>query len=471
MAFAYTLPARSSVEHPAPGARQERSRSRQNHTSVRALRGLITLALLAAAVAVPAAATAPADLGTLDPAHPVITWNGGPIHLPKGLIGPGVPFPQICKVTCERSRLAIDFPASTWQRPRDGVIIAIHHESTDDGINLYVFGPDGKRAGSATGLDATGESVFLRHPVAGVYTIYVTATEVASSAVLYQGDARLRPDPCRVGNCLMLPELVPTPPSDFHLSGLPLAPSTALGFPLPFTVGPATTRSCWLDEMLAQSAQKCLRITNEIDNVGDGPLIVRFKLTQPITHPGVDLHNEYLTGCEMQQVIERDDGSTITRDAGPCVYHIPHGHFHYLNMALFTLHSVNSDGTTGPTLRVSHKQGFCLTDVNEEGFGSTRLDGRAYWFPHCNLPAHPLKPPEWVTMGVSVGWGDVYTWDVPGQYVEVTGIRDGVYDVVSEVNPLGEILEIGGHHGGTATVRICLKGDAVTTIASTATTC
>ena len=76
-----------------------------------------------------------------------------------------------------------------------------------------------------------------------------------------------------------------------------------------------------------------------------------------------------------------------------------------------------------------------------------------------------------VTMGISVGWVDVYTWDVPGQYLEVTGIPNGVYDVVSEANPLGDILEIGGHRGGSAQTRICLHGNSVTTVAPTATSC
>jgi hypothetical protein len=268
----------------------------------------------------------------------------------------------------------------------------------------------------------------------------------------------------------LLPKLAPAAPSDFHLTGLPVAPSTALGFPFPFSFGPATPQSCWVDETAAQGAHRCLRLTNQIDNVGDGPLILRFRLLEPLVNPGVDPQKEYLTGCEMQQVIERDDGTSITRDAGPCVFHIPHGHFHYQNMATFALYGVTAGGATGALVRSSTKQGFCLTDVAGAGYGTPGLDARHYWFPNCNLPSQ-VDSNLWVRMGVDPGWGDVYTWDVPAQYIEISGVPDGIYDVVSVANPLGQIAETGGHRSGTARTRICLTATTVAQVASSATNC
>lgn len=439
---------------------------------------LLRLALLAAAVCsplvlastVPTDAAAPRSVGQIDSATSSVHWKGGPFSLPGGAPGAGNPLPQVCAVTCERWTLDIVLPASAWSRPRDGVLIAIHHASSSDGLNLYVYGPTGQQVGSANGIDSDGQAVLLTHPANGQYTITVTATELADSNVTYSGEARLRPDPCSAGNCLLLPSLEPAPPSEFTITGLPVAPSTALGFPFPFQFGPATPQSCWVDETATQGAHRCLRLTNEIDNVGTGPLILRFRLLDPLLHPGVDLHNEYLTGCQMQQVIERDDGTTLTRDAGPCVYHLTHGHFHYQNMANFALHAVNADGSTGKELRSSKKQGFCLTDVRAAAFGTTALDARHYWFPNCNLPSQ-LDSNAWVRMGVDPGWGDVYTWDVPAQYIEITGVPDGIYDVVSVSNPLGQILEAGGHQSGVARTRICLKGNTATAVALSATRC
>jgi len=438
----------------------------------RALIWLIGVAAIASAVGLglrPAVA-ADSSLGTLGPDHSVITWNGGPFSEPGGLPGASNPLPQVCSANCERHTIDIEFPASTWARPRDGVLIAIKHSDPDDGLNLYVDDPTGQQVGQSNGFDSDGQSVFLAHPANGVYTIIVNATELANSHVTYVGQAWVHHDPCRSGNCLLLPRLQPAFPSDFHIGGLPAAPSTFVGFPFPFTLGPATPHSCWLDETAVQGARRCLRLTNQIDNVGDGPLILRFRLLQPLTNPGVDQHNEYLTGCEMQQVIERDDGTTETRDAGPCVYHVTHGHFHYENMAEFGLYTVNRDGSTGALVRSSEKQGFCLTDVRAEGFGTNRFDGRQYWFPNCNLPSQ-VDGNAWVRMGVSVGWGDVYTWDVPAQYVEISGVPDGIYDVVSIANPFAQILEVGGQSNGTSRTRICLAGDTVVTVAPTASSC
>ena len=451
-------------------------------TLVRACARLVLGVSLAALAALPAAlpvgAATATDLGTLDRTTPVVSWSGGPFSNPGGAPGVSQPLPQSCASNCESRTLRIGFPASTWVRPGDGVIIAIHHQGFDDALNLYVYDPAGQMVGQSNGLDSDGQAVLLKHPAAGTYRIVVNASELANANVTYLGDARLHLDPCTSGNCDLLPYLHPVAPTDFHLSGLPVGPSTALGQPLPFALGPATTQSCWLDEQTAQGASRCLRLTNTIDNLGAGPLILRFQLTSPLLQPGVDPHNEYLTGCEMQQVVMRDDGSSWTRDAGPCVFHVPHGHFHYQNMATFGLHAVNADGSTGPTLRTAKKVGFCLTDVHEQAFGnpsagspgSAGNGGRQYWFPNCNLPSQ-IDANAWVRMGISAGWGDVYTWDVPQQYIEVSGVPDGLYDVVSVANPLGQILESGGHTGGQARSRVCISGSSATVVAATATGC
>ena len=435
----------------------------------RVLLGAAGMALIAGAVGAPTDAQA-SSVGRLSPSRTTLTWHGGPFSGLAGLPGFSNPIPLVCVINCERRSLAIDFPASTWVRPRDGVLIAIKHADPQDAINLFVYGPDGKRLGASNGLDSDGQAVFLPHPANGRYTIVVNVTELANADVTYEGRAWVRPDPCTEGNCRLLPLLMPKPPFNLHVTGLPLAPSTFAGFPLPIPPGPATPRSCWLDETLAQGARRCLRFSSEIDNLGMGALVLRFRLLQPLTDPGLDLQHEYLTGCRMQQVVEFEDGTTSSADAGPCVFHLPHGHFHYENMATFSLHAVKADGSTGGTLRESNKQGFCLTDGRVHGYGTNSFDGRHYWFPNCNLPS-AIDGSTWVRMGISPGWGDVYTWDVPAQYVDITRIADGVYDVVSVTNPLGQLREADGHTRGSAQTRICLRGDTVIELSATATAC
>jgi hypothetical protein len=44
-------------------------------------------------------------------------------------------------------------------------------------------------------------------------------------------------------------------------------------------------------------------------------------------------------------------------------------------------------------------------------------------------------------MGLSVGWGDVYAWDLPDQYVEVTDLAPGQYRLLAVADPSGWFAE------------------------------
>jgi hypothetical protein len=170
----------------------------------------------------------------------------------------------------------------------------------------------------------------------------------------------------------------------------------------------------------------------------------------------------------MEQVVYRTDGSTWTRPAGPCVYHLQHQHFHYQNMALNTLHRVLATGATDPAvLRTSKKLGFCLEDVDNFAYGTPENMAPAYTIPN-NVRCQPTGLPSatapqegiWETMGITRGWGDVYTWDLPSQFIEVTGVPDGVYEVINEANPDQGILEMASGSRSAAT-RICIQGSDV----------
>ena len=48
-------------------------------------------------------------------------------------------------------------------------------------------------------------------------------------------------------------------------------------------------------------------------------------------------------------------------------------------------------------------------------------------------------------MGLSVGYADTYSYDLPGQRLNVTGIKKGIYCLVSTANPdhgVGDINQI-----------------------------
>ena len=38
-------------------------------------------------------------------------------------------------------------------------------------------------------------------------------------------------------------------------------------------------------------------------------------------------------------------------------------------------------------------------------------------------------------MGISIGWGDLYTANLQGQYIDITGLQPGIYRLLAEVDP------------------------------------
>ena len=60
---------------------------------------------------------------------------------------------------------------------------------------------------------------------------------------------------------------------------------------------------------------------------------------------------------------------------------------------------------------------------------------------------------------------DVYTWDTPDQYVDVTTVPPGTYDLVEETNPNGALL-VAGSPKTCAVTQLQLTADSVKAISS-----
>ncbi|MDB6029915.1 MAG: hypothetical protein JWM16_253 [Verrucomicrobiales bacterium] len=96
-----------------------------------------------------------------------------------------------------------------------------------------------------------------------------------------------------------------------------------------------------------------------------------------------------------------------------------HGHYHYEGFAEYRLRDTNSN----LVLR-GHKIGFCLEDVVR--WSATAGQNSRY---DCNY------------QGIQAGWADVYTEDVPCQWLDITGLPGGTYTLELEVNPSRAIQE------------------------------
>ena len=412
---------------------------------------LVTSAVLLAA-AIPAVALVPpvssgpptpiAHGAALSTQHPLLVFHGA-MHNPTPLPTVSNPDPTACVNQCELWSLKV--------ATRDPFLVSLHNgnSSIDDGFNLYVYDPAGNQVAASNGIGANGQAAEIKPTGNGTYTVAVTMTYAYDAKASYDGEVRLMRRPtwdvprCKTAKpCDELPDLAVLPPSDVHVDGVPPVASTPLGFPFPVNAG--TPNSCYVDEVFRTGATRCLRFTSEVDNVGAAPLTLRIKWADA----GVPPTAAAAPGeCRAQQVVWRTSGKPSYRDAGGCEFHTQHAHFHYLNFVEYTLHKVNADGSTGKQVAESLKESFCLADDGYFGYGTPGPNGPRNYVgqPDCNLPSAPTAqaPTSWVTMGVSPGWGDIYTWDTPDQFIDISKTPPGTYDIVSIANPVGKLLMAG----------------------------
>lgn len=100
------------------------------------------------------------------------------------------------------------------------------------------------------------------------------------------------------------------------------------------------------------------------------------------------------------------------------------------DIARFTLRQVLDGGGVGPAVATSHKEAICMLD-------STRFNS--------SLPGSPVSRQYFacsIRQGISVGWADIYPRTFDGQYVDITGVVNGMYWLQSEIDPHNVLLEL-----------------------------
>ncbi|MBZ4399263.1 lysyl oxidase family protein [Myxococcus sp. MISCRS1] len=116
-----------------------------------------------------------------------------------------------------------------------------------------------------------------------------------------------------------------------------------------------------------------------------------------------------------------------------------HGHHHLANFAAYELRDAQ-----GHQVMSGRKQGYALVDVQS----------------YCS-DAEPWNYYE--PMGISAGWSDIYTLDVPCQWVDVTDVPDGTYTFQVSVDTR-DIVEEATVHPNTVSFPVRLQGDTVTVL-------
>ena len=204
------------------------------------------------------------------------------------------------------------------------------------------------------------------------------------------------------------------------------------------------------------SGHKHLRFGTIVYNVGDGPLEVRARDT-----PGERM------GRVVQAIRQTDDTWRKIVKSDARVFYAGDGHDHW-HIARFNRATLTSlPGTPATDLRL-RKIGFCLVDsftMADPPPGTPEF--RAYG--GCGIRASTN-----VKMGISMGWGDIYSPDTKFQAIDVTGLPAGEYRLCTTTNPKGIWTEKGNNHANNSAwvdIELDAASDDLSVIGSGQTLC
>jgi hypothetical protein len=180
---------------------------------------------------------------------------------------------------------------------------------------------------------------------------------------------------------------------------------------------------------------KLLRLTNTVANLGAGRLEIR-----PQNSAGSK------TTVAFQRVFTHDDAKkwslAYEKEIGTFVFHPAHNHWHLGGFARYDLLNRN-----GKVVRSSRKVSFCLVD-------STAVPSS---LPHAADSRRYTTCSKNEVQGISVGWGDIYSWSLAGQSINITGLPNGRYRLRSTADPFRRIQETDDTNNASV-IRFKLRG-------------
>ena len=159
-----------------------------------------------------------------------------------------------------------------------------------------------------------------------------------------------------------------------------------------------------------------LRFENTAYNYGG-----RLEITMP---PGSreiyqNVYDQYTGG----QVVQRQ------RVHADLIYHPQHSHFHFTDFAEYELLKRDSNGLYRPLSREGTKTTFCILDTMR----ISTIGPSSPFYTTCGA----------TFQGISAGWGDTYTSDLYGQWIDLgtSMVPDGGYAIRSTADPSNRIYE------------------------------
>ncbi|MGQ0535303.1 MAG: hypothetical protein ACT4PT_04450 [Methanobacteriota archaeon] len=387
-------------------------------------------------------------------------WLGSVLHAEEG----GPEWTPLCLVTncdftvdcgkanCERIPFTYDVPADYWETHEGGLEVSIlwEHQAREWRWNrLLLYDASGEIV--AEGSGGIGQTVLLERAPPGDYVALVIAYQGEGA---YEGIVETEARPKATPVHEILPDLVVLPPNDLYIE----RPSED-GFDA--VLSPTRAKGCNPYEVAEGGARRCLRFANRVGNVGEGPLevyLMREEGAKAVAAQGKHV-----------QRIWSSDGSFRDVDAGPATFHPTHSHFHYEGLNHFAVYEYDlATKSRGEFVNEGHKGGVCLVDSGLIALGLP-YTAPANYPGTCFYPAFAVLGLVWgqdpaefgdLFMHLDSNWYDLYPSGLDDMYVDLSGVPDGVYELVSSTNLDASIVEVDAANN-EASVVFRLTGDEV----------
>lgn len=336
--------------------------------------------------------------------------------------------------------------------------VAIDTPDRSNQFELDLLDPSGTQVASQanTAQSQFDMEVYADHPTAGTWTARVVPQHVSNAAFRLRAQLAGKPF-VYTKKTMLLPNLEVTPPYEFTF----VAPANPANVYAPDSANPPLSVlgiapfSCTPDETVgigpglvpsSTHVTRCLRFTTGPRDAGPGPFVIAYTPS--------DAQFGLLQSGQAYQRVYYSDGSSFMRKAGEFQFHAMHGHYHYNGFLMFQLYSV------GPRHELTKagagtKVGLCPADELFADWHVFNQQETNTFTANCGF-----SPGE-ASLGLNVGWGDVYRWQRPGQYVDFTGDGDGTYLLRVTVNASHLVLTV-PHDLNTGYALIRVVGDHVT---------
>ncbi len=199
-------------------------------------------------------------------------------------------------------------------------------------------------------------------------------------------------------------------------------------------------------------SERRLRMSTTILNIGKGPFETRASRRTTATK----------TMPISQRIYNTSGGTRVheTTEVAKYVTADGHHHWHVQHVAAYELYSATG---AGPALRRDSKIGFCFFDTNPYRLSLPGAPAsRQYAGSGCGTQSSLF-----VKNGLSVGWSDLYPWNIGLQWINVTGLPAGEYLLKLTVNPNGQFEELSTKNNCNWTrIRIPKTGSSVSVVES-----